>query len=264
MVAEEERAVVLRGIPRAGVERDGADHGAIRSRAAVTGNNRSPMRVRVVRRHGRAGRVEGVAEVQVRRLIPGLPPVPLVAGPAEIRRPHRRVEEAVDLLPIVPADVADPYLVRSRPEDEAERVSHPVGNDPARVRARARCEGVARSSGACSRIDAQERAAQEHGFAGGPADALRAQRTSLGRRRSLRPADTGRRVTARVQRRRRACMAACLPIVDEIEAGPVAAGHVEVAVRPEAEVTDRVARELLAPLAADQGRAAGDRVPGEL
>src|SRR4029453_14979317 len=58
--------------------------------------------------------------------------------------------------------------------------------------------------------------------------------------------------------------ARCLAPGGVVEARPVAAGHVQVAVRPERQVADGVGGELLAPLVGDQrlldaGGHAGDR-----
>ena len=72
---------------------------------------------------------------------------------------------------VVPADVADPDLVRARPEGEAERVAQPVGDDPPGVRDRCSTQRVVRGSPApVAGVDAQERAVQEHGLAGRPAE----------------------------------------------------------------------------------------------
>src|SRR5947208_139167 len=82
--------------------------------------------------------VEAGAQIQTGALIAGLRVGSLVAGPAEVLHRPRRAHASIDLLPGVPADVADPDLARSRPEGEAERIAHPVGDDPPRIWARGR------------------------------------------------------------------------------------------------------------------------------
>ena len=93
------------------------------------------MAVGVVRRDDPSGkRIEVLADIQIRVVVARLCSGPLVARPAEVLDGSERVGDAVDLLPDVPADIAEPDLVRSWPDREAERVPHPVGDDPAGVR----------------------------------------------------------------------------------------------------------------------------------
>src|SRR4029453_9389832 len=55
----------------------------------------------------------------------------LVAGPAEVRERGRRARDAIDLLPRVPAHVADPEVIRARPDREAEGIPETLGDDAA-------------------------------------------------------------------------------------------------------------------------------------
>ena len=71
-------------------------------------------------------------------------------------------------------------------------------------------------------------------------------------------ADASRRIAAGVDRR------AVLPVVDEVEAGAVAAAHVEGAVGTERQAPDRVARVLLAPVLDQHLLGADHRVAGRL
>src|SRR4051794_41824068 len=80
------------------------------------------------RADGGSRRVQALAQVQVERVVGGLPALALVARPAEVAD-GRRVREAVDLLPRVPADVTHPQLAGARPEREAVRVAEAVGDD---------------------------------------------------------------------------------------------------------------------------------------
>ena len=88
------------------------------------------------------------------------------------------------------------------------------------------------------------------------AQVLAAQGAALGRRRGHGAADPARRVAAGVEG------AAVLAVVGEVEAGPVAAGHVQGAVGPEGQVADRVARVLLAPVVDEHLLGAGHLVAG--
>ena len=126
--------------------------------------------------------------VEVRSVVAGLPRVALVARPAEVLDDRvGRVDDPVDLLPVVPADVADPELARPGPEREAERVAQAVGDDPARVRVGAAGERVAGRpapvAGSTRMIEPSRR-----GRIAGRAQVLAAQRAALGGRRGQRRA----------------------------------------------------------------------------
>ena len=101
--------------------------------------------------------------------------------------------------------------------------------------------GVVGKRSSRRRVDAEERPVQAGGVAGG-AQVLAAQRAALGGGWGENSADATRRVAAGVER------AAVLAVVDEVEAGSVAAAHVQGAVGAEVERADRVARILLAPV----------------
>src|SRR5262249_11561774 len=119
------------------------------------------------------GRVQARAQVEVRVLVPGLGEVALVARPAEVRHTRRRVRDSVDFLPGVPADVADPHLVRTRTDREAERVAQAVRDDPPRVGVAARRERVVRQGRTGVRVQPQY-GAVEPGRVAGRTDVLRA------------------------------------------------------------------------------------------
>ena len=95
---------------------------------------------------------------------------------------------------------------------------------------------------------------------GSPAGAqvLAAQRAPFGGRRRQRGAGPARRVAAGVDR------AAVLAVVDEVEAGAVAAAGVERAVGAELQGADRVAGVLLAPVLDQHLLGAGHHVAGGL
>src|SRR5204862_7510477 len=106
------------------VEREaGGRRGAREARAGV-----GAMVVLEPRADGGSRRVQALAQVQVERGVGGLPALALVARPAEVAD-GRRVREAVDLLPRVPADVAHPQLAGAGPERAPVRVAAAVGDD---------------------------------------------------------------------------------------------------------------------------------------
>ena len=160
------------------------------------------------------------------RVVAGLAAGALVAGPAEVLDAGvGRVGDAVDLLPVVPADVADPELVGAGPDREAERVAEAVGDDPARVRVGARRRAGCRAAPAPVSGSTRMIVPSSADRVAGGAEVLAAQRAALGGRRRLRAADAAGRVAARVERDAR------LAVVDEVEARAVAAADVERAVR---------------------------------
>src|SRR5439155_14484004 len=168
----------------------------------------------------------------------------LVARPAEVRRRRAgRCDHAVDLLPGVPADVADPQFVGTRTLGDAERVAQPVPDNAARVGVGGGEERVARHTGTGGRIDPQYRAV-EGGRTVGTPDALAAQRTALGPGRAQRGADRSGRIATRVGLVP-GVVRAVLSIVDVVEARAVAvaAADVQVPVAPEQQRADRVAGE---------------------
>ena len=155
----------------------------------------------------------------------------LVARPAEVAHGARRRGVPVDLLPLVPADVRRPDLARAGPDGEPERVAQALGDDAVRLAA----QRVAGRGRARVRVQAQDRAVEADGVAGG-AQVLGAQRAALPRRVAARVAGApGRR-----------------PLVGVVEARAVAGGGVQGPVCAEGEAADAVARELLAPAAAEQ------------
>src|SRR5207247_8916652 len=93
--------------------------------------------------------------------------------------------------------------------------------------------------------------------------ALAAQRATLRAGRGQRGADRTRRIATGV-RLVAGVVRAVLPIVDVVEAGAVAAAHVQVSVTPEQESADRVAGELLAPVVDEHLFAAGHHVAADL
>ena len=208
---------------------------------------------RVVERSRRCSRIGGVvARLSTRAL---------VAGPAEVLdRARRRVGEPVDLLPVVPADVADPDLVRAGPGREAERVAEAVGDDAVvRSRSAPPYSGLSGSAAPVVGIDAAgscRRGRRDRRACGGPG------------LRSAPPSAVGGvcvAADAAPAGRRRGCVGiARLPVVDEVEARAVAAAHVERAVGAEGERADRVARELLAPVLDQHLLGAGHHVAGRL
>ncbi len=167
---------------------------------------------------------------------------PLPARPAEVL--DVRVgggDQAVDLLRVVPAHVADPELPRARAEREPERVAEAVGDDPAGVGIAAAGERVRRKRLARVRVHAHDGAVEARRVRR-RAEVLAAQRAALAGRRGLGAAHARGRVAAGVARN------AVLAVVDEVWARSVAAACVEGAVRPEAQVADAVRRPLLAPV----------------
>src|SRR4029450_4599206 len=120
VVAEEQRAVVGPGVGAAGVEADGGDDRAVVQRAAVATDHRDAVLVVVVGADRAARGVEVLADVEVGPVVAGLASGALVARPAEVHRGGgRRGGSGVDLLPGVPADVADPQLGGAGAEGES-------------------------------------------------------------------------------------------------------------------------------------------------
>ncbi len=102
-----------------------------------------------------------LADRETERVVTGLPRVPLEARPAEVLDGRvRRAVDRVDLLVVVPADVADPDLVRSGAEREPERIPEPVRDDAPRVRVAVPEERVRRECGTRGRAHADERAVE--------------------------------------------------------------------------------------------------------
>ena len=139
VVGEEEGAVVARGVRRDARARSAGCSTPRRTIADAAVPHPSPgttFAAVVVGVHGRLHRaralgVEVLADTDVRAVVSRLTAVALVARPPEVeRRGERRgVGDRVDLLPVVPADVAQPDLVRAAAHGEAERVAHSVGDD---------------------------------------------------------------------------------------------------------------------------------------
>ena len=151
-----------------------------------------------------------------------------------------RRDQAVDLLPRLPADVADPDLVGTRSEREAERVAQPVGDDATRVRIGARRERVAgqrrrRSAGSIRMIDPSRPTGS------------RIVRRSWARNEP--PSAVGGVSAAPVGVRRVTARVAELAVVGRVAARAVARADVEHSVRTEAHVLHRVSRRArLAPV----------------
>src|SRR5688572_14868570 len=85
----------------------------------------------------------------------------LVARPAEVL--HRRIgraQEPVHLFVVAAPDVADPELVRPRPDRHPEGVAKAVRDDAALVRVGAAGEWVARKGGPADGIDPDDRAVE--------------------------------------------------------------------------------------------------------
>ena len=243
VVGEEERSQVARGVVAAVVEGQSGDRGASRW-AALAVHDRGGVAVGVVREPDcrRSGAIEVLADVQVRAVVTGLAPVALVAGPPEVVDGGVGDRaEVVDLLPVVPADVTDPDVVRARADREPEGVAEAVGDDPAGVGVGAEPERVAREGSARGLVDAQH-GAVERDRVRRRAQVLAPQGAALGRGRCQGAAAVAGRVAAGVER------VPVLSPVREVEARAVAAAHVERAVRAERELADRVTRVLLAPV----------------
>src|SRR4028119_1474329 len=107
---------------------------------------------------------------------PGLPPA---AGPAEVLDDSvSRVGYAVYLLPLGPADVAEPNFVGARPHREAEGVAQPVGDDAPLVGTVAAVERVVRQRLTSCGVHPQDRSVEGDWVSAG-ARVLAAQRPSL-------------------------------------------------------------------------------------
>jgi hypothetical protein len=184
--------------------------------------------------------IEGFAEIQIQVVVGELLVRPFVAGPPVV--PERRERaQPVDLLPAVPADVADPDLGGARARREPERVAQAHRHDATRVRVAAREERIAGNAGARRRIDANDRSVEGDRIARA-SQVLTPERPSLGERRRLDAADRNRRVTSGVQ------WIAVLPIVGPDPARSVPPGRVQISVHSEEHAPDRVARVLLEPV----------------
>src|SRR5260370_19560673 len=124
VIAEEQPVPVPRGVPRTGVESESRDRRARLHGAAVVRHRGLPVVVGEIGIDRLAG-LEGRAEPEFRE--PRMTERPLVTGPAKVRDgTATKAGGAVDLLPEVLADIADPQLVRPRSDREAERVPHPI------------------------------------------------------------------------------------------------------------------------------------------
>ncbi len=179
-------------------------------------------------------RVEILADCQVCAVIPTLTLNALVAGPTEVLDDRIcRIRNAVDFLPITPADVADPDLAGSWPDREPERIPKPVRHDASRAIVRIAEQRVVWERRARVRIDANNGAAERHQVAGG-SHILTAERTTLIRR-------IPRRKRIRCGRGRR-------PVVHVVEAGSITSAGVQRAVSPKSEAANGVTRELLPPV----------------
>src|SRR5207247_5433148 len=136
VVPEKEASVVRGWVGAPAVERESRDRrGARRTRLAR--EDRRAVVVRVVRRsYGRrTGHVEVLADVEVGAIVAGLAVVPLVARPTEVLdRYVGGAHESIDLFPRVPANVANPQLIRAGPNREPERVAKAVRPDTLGVR----------------------------------------------------------------------------------------------------------------------------------
>ena len=251
VVPEKEGSVVLGWVRAPAVERESRDRrGARRTRLAR--EDRRAVVVRVVRRsYGRrTGHVEVLADVEVGAIVAGLAVVPLVARPTEVLdRYVGGAHESIDLFPRVPANVANPQLIRAGPNREPERVAKAVRHDPLGVRVPG--PRVAGRGGSGRRIDPEDRPVQRRGI-GNRLEVLAAKRPAFGgggRHRA------SRGIPARVPH---------LAVVHVIEGGSVAAGDVQHSIRAEREVADRVARVLLAPVLDQHLLGAGHHVAGGL
>src|SRR4029453_14091496 len=229
-------------VGRGELELKPGDRGAAR-RAGLVGDYSAAVMVGEVRGGHRvgAGRVQVLADVEIGAVVAGLAPGALIAGPAEVL--HEAVggiQDAVDLLPVVPTDVAGPQLTAVRAEREAERVALPVGDDPLGVHVGIAREGVVRRGRAGGRVDPDDAPVQRDRVAAG-AQVLAAQRAAFGGCGRPRPPPPTGRVAAGVER------AAVLAPVGKVEARPVAAAGVELPVGPELHRTDRVGPGIRAP-----------------
>src|SRR5262245_59603424 len=205
------------------------------------------MLVREVRGGSSARAVQARAEVEAGTLVAGLWAGSLVAGPAEVGDGSRRIADPIDLCPGVPANVTDPHFIRSWPECEAKRVAQAVSDDPPLVRVGASSVGIVRRARTCCRVEAQDRPVEQNRLPRRTPRTLASERAAFGGRWRLCAAHTGGWITAGVRRSRTACTPPALTVVGERETRAVAARDIEVAVRSEGEVADRVARVLLAP-----------------
>ena len=152
------------------------------------------------------------------------------------------------------ADVADPDLVRSGLDREAEGIAEAVADDPALVGVGRGEEGIARHGLAGHGVHAKDGAVEKTRLARRPARALAAQRAALGRGLAERGADRRRGISAGIRGRvvrpglsRYRNGTAELSPVRVAEARPFTGAHVELPVGAEGERAGRVAGKLLAP-----------------
>ena len=215
----------------------------------LAGHDRPRVGVGEVRRQQACrSLVEAGARVEPGRRERGLLAVSLEARPAQVGDGRAgRVGDPVDLLVVVPADVAEPHFVGRWPDRESEWVACPEADDPAGVGIGAAGHRVGRQAGAGRRVDAEDRSVEDDRVAGRPAQALAPERAAPGGRRGLGAARTGRRVAARVLDGDPVGPAE-LAVIDVGEARAVAAGDVQGAICAEPQVADGVAGELLAPV----------------
>ena len=173
-------------------------------------------------------RCRGTRDVEVRAVVAGLPVHALVAGPPEVGGLGGGRDEPVDLLPVVPTDVADPQLVGAGPVGERKGLRRPW----ATMRRALGSDDVA--SGFVGRpapVAGSTRMTEPSSRTGSPL----VRRSWL---RSAPPSAVGgeggpgaaRRVPARVQR------VAVLAPVDEVEARTVTGAGVHAPERPNSTV----------------------------
>ena len=133
VVGEEEAVVVVVGVRPARVEDRRRDRTLAARVAAATGHGLLGVGVAEERLHLARRDVQVLADRQVQFVPARLVRLTLVAGPSEVvDGAVGGVRQDVDLLARPPADIADPDLVRSRPERVAERVAQAFGDDATR------------------------------------------------------------------------------------------------------------------------------------
>ena len=185
VVREEEGSVVAGGISAAAIEREAGDRRAPR-RAGLSGDDRVGVLVGIEGRRRVPGRIEVGADGEAASRVGRLGVIALVAGPAEILGRIERIRQLVDLLPVAPSDVSDPYRSRARLDGEPEGISQTVGDDSARDLVARTGQRIVRQRVAVV-VHSEYGAARERRAALHAQETLRAQRAALGRRRRLRP-----------------------------------------------------------------------------
>ena len=214
VVREEQGVVEARRVRAALVERQPRDDRAVERRAAIAREHRAAVRIREARLADRRGRVVVQVVAQRQAGVVRALDVALVARPAEVLdRSRPRVRQPVDLLGVVPADVADPELVRAGPERDPERVAEAGGDDPSGERVRVSRERIAGRGGARGGIDSDDRPVERDRLAGRPAQRLAPERAAASRRLRVRDAQATGRIAARVGGRGTVHAAAELPPV---------------------------------------------------